>query len=427
MNAIYSSSKEKCIEALLSDSKTFGLTILGDGATVKRMPLINIIASGVYCPVAVLAISDCTSHMAQGGMKDTEYISNKLFLPHFEDIDPDKTLIDLISFDGAANVQKSGRMLCNDYPICTVIHGCEHVVSLVCGDICKLQVISDLIKINKLFYRFFTLHHMPHSMLVSESKKHNAGRAIMFIRASDTRMGGHIISLARTYRLKAALESLVTDSLFMSKAMGKKGVKEKIVALVKSKSFWNHVLVWLNIMFPLLKLLRLCDKKEPAMDRLYYYVRQADLSLINSREDINKMHQDFSIRDMEDEYYHIENIKKDIDEENDSDNEYDDSDEDEEIDDDDDDTDILDSEANIDSTLSKHDNGKDLGNLVINLWKKLRGHLVHSYAIAAWMLSPIPEVMSDAKKHTKEHRLVVDDLIDKLFCNEDTDTMKNTF
>ena len=65
-------------------------------------------------------------------------------------------------------------------------------------------------------------------------------------------------------------------------------------------------------MFPLLKLLRLCDKKEPAMDRLYYYVRQADLSLINSRENINKMHQEFSAKDknMEDEYYHISGTKK---------------------------------------------------------------------------------------------------------------------
>ena len=52
------------------------------------MPLINIIASGVYCPVAVLAISDCTNHMAEGGTKDSKFISNDLFLTHFKKIDP---------------------------------------------------------------------------------------------------------------------------------------------------------------------------------------------------------------------------------------------------------------------------------------------------------------------------------------------------
>ena len=60
------------------------------------MPLINIIASGVYCPVAVLAISDCTSHMADGNIKDANYISNDLFLPHFKKIDPDKNSLILL-------------------------------------------------------------------------------------------------------------------------------------------------------------------------------------------------------------------------------------------------------------------------------------------------------------------------------------------
>ena len=82
---------KKSFNELLKDAKTFGLTLLGDGATIKRMPLINIIASGVYCPVAVLSIADCTNHMAKGGMKDADYIANTLFLPQFETINPEQT------------------------------------------------------------------------------------------------------------------------------------------------------------------------------------------------------------------------------------------------------------------------------------------------------------------------------------------------
>merc|ERR1712016_494781 len=106
-------------------------------------------------------------------------------------------------------------------------------------------------------------------------------------------MGGHIISLARTYRLKSTLESLVTNSEFLGNIIGKRGVKQKIISLVQSKSFWNHVLVCLKCMHPLLKLLRLCDKKEPAMDRLFFYVRKADLSLENAKECFNKMQKEF--------------------------------------------------------------------------------------------------------------------------------------
>ena len=415
----------------MKDAKTFGLTLLGDGATIKRMPLINIIASGVYCPVAVLSIADCTNHMAKGGMKDADYIAKTLFLPQFETIDPEKKLIDLVSFDGAANVQKAGRMLCETYPKCTVIHGGEHVVSLVFGDICKLKVISNLIRINKLFYRFFTLHHTPHSMLLTESKKHNNGKSIMFIRASDTRMGGHIISLARTYRLKAVLESLVTDHNFISKkAIGKKGTKEKIISLIKSKSFWNHVLVCLKSLFPLLKLLRLCDKKEPAMDRLYYYVRQADISLIGSKKDLDDMQEEVNTCDpkMSEEYYNITVYKEDIIEGKDSDNEYEDSEDDDEEGDNPDTIEKLDSEATVYSMLNKGKTGKDLGGQIINLWMKRRRHLIHSYAITAWMLSPIPEVMSDVEKNeSQEHILVVEALIDKIFHDEDTGKLKDQF
>ena len=43
------------------------------------------------------------------------------------------------------------------------------------------------------------------------------------------------------------------------------------------------------------------------------------------------------------------------------------------------------------------------------------------------MLSPIPEVMSDATNHTAKHQLIVDKFIDKIFHTENTDSIKNTF
>ncbi len=64
------------------DASLFGLKWIGDGATIKQMPLVNMLAMcGMAAPV-VVSICDCTSHMVDGGKKDAEFIievfSNKV-------------------------------------------------------------------------------------------------------------------------------------------------------------------------------------------------------------------------------------------------------------------------------------------------------------------------------------------------------------
>ena len=51
---------------LFSECDVFGLSMLGDGATVKKLPLINILCSGVNAPAVVLEIHDCTGHLEKG-------------------------------------------------------------------------------------------------------------------------------------------------------------------------------------------------------------------------------------------------------------------------------------------------------------------------------------------------------------------------
>ncbi len=54
---------------LLKDAVVYGLALYGDGATVKRMPLLNIMCSGFDERCAVLDVVDCTEHMADGEKK----------------------------------------------------------------------------------------------------------------------------------------------------------------------------------------------------------------------------------------------------------------------------------------------------------------------------------------------------------------------
>lgn len=152
-------------ESLLHQAETYGLTLYGDGATVKKMPLINVLCAGVFNPAAVLEIVNCSSHLQGGGKKDASYIAS-LFNPHLEELDPHKTLVDLLYFDGASNVQKAGSIIGAIYPRVTCLHGAEHVVSLFFSDICKISSIQAFIRYYRRVYKWFGSgsHHVPYAI-----------------------------------------------------------------------------------------------------------------------------------------------------------------------------------------------------------------------------------------------------------------------
>lgn len=135
-------------DKLISNANMFGLGVLGDGATIKKRPLFNVLATAMYMPPTVLAVHDCSEHLSKGGKKDAEYIA-KVFIPHMEKLDPMKNRFDLFCVDGASNVQKAGQVVEAVFPRVTVIHGGEHCMSLVFTDIVKK--ISE-IKVRRLCF-----------------------------------------------------------------------------------------------------------------------------------------------------------------------------------------------------------------------------------------------------------------------------------
>ncbi len=54
------------MKTLLSEARVFGLTLFGDGATIKTFPLVNVLAAGINNPFALLDIADCTDNLAKG-------------------------------------------------------------------------------------------------------------------------------------------------------------------------------------------------------------------------------------------------------------------------------------------------------------------------------------------------------------------------
>ena len=126
-------------ELLMKEADVYGLTFFGDAATVKKTPLINILASSVHLPVGCLRIVDCTGHLQADGRKDAAYIAD-LFVPHIREME--KTTpkcTDLVIFDGASNVQKAGRLIQAKSPHISVLHVAEHVISLFYNDVFRLK------------------------------------------------------------------------------------------------------------------------------------------------------------------------------------------------------------------------------------------------------------------------------------------------
>jgi hypothetical protein len=182
----YEAYLQKNMRLLKKEIEDFGITTYGDGATVKKMPLINVIASGAYLHVGVLEIVNCSSHMERGGKKDARYIAS-LFRPHIDKFEAEfPNCVDYVTFDGASNVQKAGEVLCGSYPRIVVTHGAEHVISLYFQDIFGLPILSTFNKLQKRAYAVLGsgAMHAPYAIFMKYSKVHNDGKNIGLYRAA---------------------------------------------------------------------------------------------------------------------------------------------------------------------------------------------------------------------------------------------------
>jgi hypothetical protein len=284
LDAIYETNWKEQMRTLLSEARVFGLTVFGDGATIKTVPLVNVLAAGVNNPFALLDIADCTDHLSNGGKKDAMHIA-KIIMPLIELIhsEPDvhnkksPGIVDLVFFDGASNVQNAGEILRIFNPRITVGHGAEHVVSLFFSDVYnkvpEFKRLSDFAK--RVRNIFGSVRHSPSAMFKKYTRLHNKGIHLGFIKPSECRMAGEHIALLRLLRLKNALRATITSKEFIELR-----VFHSITGVLMNPDFWRYLFVMCRALYAPMRVLRLADQKSPAMDKLYYYVIQTDQMLL---------------------------------------------------------------------------------------------------------------------------------------------------
>ncbi len=125
----------------MKDAKTFGVTWLGDGSTIKQMPLLNMRALCGEEPPVVISIFDFSDHMSEWGEKDAEYIG-QLFKNKVSEFDPLSAWTNTVFFDGASNVQNAGEILCATYSQEFCFHGEKHGLSLFFGDLANFRPVK---------------------------------------------------------------------------------------------------------------------------------------------------------------------------------------------------------------------------------------------------------------------------------------------
>ena len=373
------------------------------------MRLVNVLVSTPNEPCAVLDIVDCSEHMNSGGKKDATYLADQ-FVEKIEELDPLHNRLDVIIFYGASNVQKSGRLIEANCPQVTVLHGAEHVTALFFSDVATLPPIKQFIIGYRRLYRVFGSGsmHAPYAMFQKQAHTFNAGRKIGLLRPSECRMAGYFIAFHRLLRLRLALMATLASAEY-------KGLKIKAKVVTRAEKsvedveMWEGLFVLVRCLFPPLRVLRLADKQTPGMDQLYCFVRRTDQAMEKLIKPISEMSFFKELACDVDDDEEMETIDCEPDEEDVAletliDEAYDDTDDEEPQKDDPPST-----------SLPTGIIGSDLGQNILQLWKKRRKKLVSDFAIAGWLLSPLEEVRQDVKANrTGDDNAAMDRVLNKL-------------
>ena len=84
-------------------------------------------------------------------------------------------------------------------------------------------------------------------------------------------MAGHQIALLRVLRLKPVCQAVVTSSEFKELC-----VFEEIARVLLCDAFWVYLFLMCRPLYPPMRVLRLADQKIAAMEKLHYFVCQAN-------------------------------------------------------------------------------------------------------------------------------------------------------
>ncbi|KAL6332605.1 hypothetical protein AAG906_009925 [Vitis piasezkii] len=211
-----------------------GCTIMGDGWTDNRQrTLINFL---VYCPEG---ISFVKSVDASDIVKDATNLF-QLFDEVIEWVGP-LNVVHMVT-DNAANYVAAGRLISQKHKHINWSPCAAHCLNLIFKDIGKMDHVAELVRrASKV-----TIFVYNHVALLSWLRKREGWTEIL--RPGATRFATTFIALKSLHDHKHDLQALVTSKFFPS-----------CVSIILDNRFWNNCLIVVNLMSPLMRLLRIVD------------------------------------------------------------------------------------------------------------------------------------------------------------------------
>ena len=396
---------------LLKGADVFGLSFLGDGATVKRMPLMNILASCADNPPITVSIQDCTKHLQQGGKKDASYIA-EMFDDIVKEYDPHSTLTDVFFFDGASNVQKGGAILVAKHPRSFCFHGGEHVLSLFFSSLSRIKPIKLLILKTCRLYNVFGsgAHHAIYAQFMAQTSNYNKGRPVGLLRGAGTRFASWFYAMHRVLRLRQALLSTIHQQKFLELESVKKPSVRSAIQDIEDKRFWKCLYLILRCVFPALRALRYCDASKPVMDKIFFLSHRTTEAIKRSQEFLNDPNLFGALkmdRNLEEEGNEV--LGGDSDDDEGEDVVFEDT--------------LQEQPGDVAAIADEEQlsEGEEsvvtmaFGEAVLAHWNRRKEKIGHQYAIAAWALCVMKEVRQDVSLRLKGiHRDAIEEVVTRL-------------
>ena len=170
------------------------------------------------------------------------------FLSTLKNIDPYKSVVYVVMFDKASNIQIAGELLKFHYPKFSVMRGVEHTVSLFFKDFSKTPVVNHMITAHKAIYNLFGsgIYQKPNSIFKSKSYEFHNGDIGLFS-GNDTRIAGYLIGIHRYLRMRKELPAIFSSAEFNTLSLNSK--HSKIVSYIQDNKYWDRIYVLLKILF----------------------------------------------------------------------------------------------------------------------------------------------------------------------------------
>ena len=251
---------KKEVQLLIDSFRSFwtetGCTIMADGWQDQRnRKLINFLA---YSPRGIIFIKSVDASDMAG---TAENLCN-LFIEMVDFVGA-ANVVHLVT-DNAANYKAAGRLLNDKFPSIFWSPCAAHCLNLILHDIGKMAIVKSAASRASMVTKFI----YNHRYLLAWLRKRNDWKEI--IRPGPTRFATTFLSLKSISEHKHDLQALITSKMFVDSRYSKSEKAKDVIQIVLDTKFWSDCQVLVQIVSPLVRLLRIVDADErPSLGYVY--------------------------------------------------------------------------------------------------------------------------------------------------------------